>query len=89
MSLAGFDVSKTVHVRLFATGRAVLEATAAAATGLSGAEKQAVLSGTAERIHRIRRAFAQSAAACAGRKRSSISRRRAATSPSSTSSTSS
>lgn len=39
--------------RLFATGRTILGAIAAAVAGLSEAEKKAVLSGTAERIYRI------------------------------------
>ena len=38
--------------RLFATGRTILGAIAAAVAGLSEAEKKAVLSGTAERICR-------------------------------------
>ena len=39
--------------RLFATGRTILGAIAAAVSGLSEAERRAVLSGTAERIYRI------------------------------------
>lgn len=39
--------------RLFAAGRTILGAIATAAAGLSEAEKEAVLSGTAERIYRI------------------------------------